>query len=703
MVESTYHIQEKEISYLAHLAAKHPRNNLPKPVSPFIAVFMTFLRRTNGLSLVLLLGLAGAITYTKTATEYGMFLNAPVLAVSYSLVGLLGITPYLGWKGATSQSWSYLRAYDAGIICFLALLGLGVLGLEFFQADIHNALAIHETSTNHSMTIQGRSILFPRNASTIDTPHAVTSFIQAEADKAFVLFLQARFDAWFPQTIITTNTVSNVTATNLMASSSWDPRPWLARTFNVSAVFYPEPLKETPQWMTHFIATTCTNTSDVDDTLLTGFVPLPVHPTFHLCLRPILQFSVDTAYVVEVLLLALASLLAIQYATLLLLKFVDPASSSASTTADAANKKATRKTSSSVMHFFDAALFVLGLVFLASSGTGLYVVLSRPDDVAVDTEIQIIEASGIGFGFVYGILLCLSAALGLVVGLQLALATTLYMVKVNIVALATHSFEATTWDESIVEMGLSHALAKLERARATNVTTSTLSGLLHDFVEQECHAFTAKPSQNTTNNHALETLPPPPSMTTTLFPSPSNATGASVQSLRLLLSKAATVPPPSPLNDPCRIHLAMKLAAFVGWIVNTAGVVVTLQTILMMRNLWTLVLLVRLRKLMGLKTRKPKRTGGPPSVPYTDDDPTTNEVTLPFHVAMDRYWESYPRGSASNEATVAHARHQFTLEWLKVTGASSVHEKDALLTMSQFQSIVRVLVLKRLVTKCGLE
>ncbi|RHY03807.1 hypothetical protein DYB25_007148 [Aphanomyces astaci] len=597
MVESTYHIQEKEISYLAHLAAKHPRNNLPKPVSPFIAVFMTFLRRTNGLSLVLLLGLAGAITYTKTATEYGMFLNAPVLAVSYSLVGLLGITPYLGWKGATSQSWSYLRAYDAGIICFLALLGLGVLGLEFFQADIHNALAIHETSTNHSMTIQGRSILFPRNASTIDTPHAVTSFIQAEADKAFVLFLQARFDAWFPQTIITTNTVSNVTATNLMASSSWDPRPWLARTFNVSVVFYPEPLKETPQWMTHFIATTCTNTSDVDDTLLTGFVPLPVHPTFHLCLRPILQFSVDTAYVVEVLLLALASLLAIQYATLLLLKFVDPASSSASTTADAANKKATRKTSSSVMHFFDAALFVLGLVFLASSGTGLYVVLSRPDDVAVDTEIQIIEASGIGFGFVYGILLCLSAALGcspklmkvqsfvllVVVGLQLALATTLYMVKVNIVA------------------------------------------------------------------------------------------------------------------------VPMKLAAFVGWIVNTAGVVVTLQTILMMRNLWTLVLLVRLRKLMGLKTRKPKRTGGPPSVPYTDDDPTTNEVTLPFHVAMDRYWESYPRGSASNEATVAHARHQFTLEWLKVTGASSVHEKDALLTMSQFQSIVRVLVLKRLVTKCGLE
>ncbi|RHY29919.1 hypothetical protein DYB32_008857, partial [Aphanomyces invadans] len=579
MVETTYHIQEKEISYLANLAAKHPRNNLPKPVSPFIAVFTNFLRRTNGLSLVLLWLLVGSVTYARFATEYGMLLDAPVLSFIYALIFLLGVTPYLGWKGAKTKSWVYLRYYDACIICFLAFLGLGVAGLEYFQADIGNALAIYEASTNHS-TVQG-TILFPRDDSSVDDmPHPVTNFIQAEADKAFVLFLQARFDAWFPQVVNTNATTSMMLATtNLM---SLDPRPWLSRTFNVSAVLYPEPLTETPEWMTDFITTTCANTTLLDGTLLTGFVALPVQPTFKSCLRPILQFCVNTAQFVEMALLALAGLLVIQYGTLLLLKYVDPASSP---DPSASTKKAMRKTSS-VMHFFDAVLFVLGLGFLSIAGVGIYLVASRPDHVNIDTETRIMEGVSIGFCFVYGVLLCLSAALGcspkliqaqsfvlvLAVALQLVLSTAMYLVKTDIAAVRLFRYLPSvylcdvTWDVAVAGQQRLHC----------------------------CHMG----------------------------------------------------------RDDCR-----------------DGTVPC-----------------------------------PPTVPYTDDDgaPTTKETTIPFHVALDKYWESYPRGSA-NDATLAHARQQFTLEWLKVTGASSVHEKDALLTMSQFESIVRVLVLKRLVDKCGLE
>ncbi|KAF0693578.1 Aste57867_15443 [Aphanomyces stellatus] len=662
MVETTHQIQEKEIAYLTGIAAKHPNNNLPKLVSPFIAWFMTFLRRTNGLSLLVLVALVGAVVYLKAATAYGIFLNLPVLAVSAALVCLVSITPYLGWKGATHKNWVTLRYYDAAIICFLALLVGGFFGMEAFRDDIGNALLIQSKGDNHSLVTYGHSLLDPISNQTQTVPHPVTSFLQAELDKAFVVFLENRFEELFPKNESSPSTVppSMMMASTVLpvvavahvhrrrALMSLDPRPWLAKTFNVTALFYPPPLKETPTWMKEYVATICANQTDVNNTLLWGTVQTPLEPTFDSCLRPILEACMDGAQYVQLFFMALAGLLVVQYLTLLLLKYIDPA-------AAAPQKKAMRKTSS-LMHFFDVVLFVVGLVFLVGTGYGIYVAIAQADDPTTTTELRVVQYSGIAFCFIYGVLLCLSAAMAcspklirvqtfllcLVVVFQFLLAAVLFVAKCAMLSLATHDFKSTRWDESIVLFALRHVFSIVESSKSA----STL-----DFVQLEC---------------GIATMP-------------------------------KTLPPA------CQVQLATRFASLLTLVVNAAGVIMAVQVVLLVRNLYTIVVTPLLKKIFGKRKAKQRNDTSPLTVVASDDDAAaTKEATLPFHTAMDKYWESFPRGCAS-ETALAQARQHFTLEWLKVTGASSVHEKDQLLTMSQFESIVRVLVLKRLMLKCGLE
>ncbi|KAF0734664.1 hypothetical protein Ae201684P_005731 [Aphanomyces euteiches] len=630
MVETTHKIQEREINYLIGIAAKHPRNNIPKPVNPFIAVFMTFLRRTNALSLLLLLALVGAVVYVKTASGYSIFLNAPVLIVFSLLVIIVGITPYLGWKGAKNKNWAYLRYYDSAIICFLALLALNVCGLEYFQANVGNALDLQQ---NHLFKIYGNPLLFSNQTTGQSRP--VTSFLQAEVFKSFVNFLQARFEELFPK-----NELAGSTHRRL----SSDIGAWFSQTFNVTAVFYPPPITETPEWMKTFVSTTCTDQPVVNGTFLTGNVEVIMEPTFQRCLRPILETCVYAASYTESVLVILAALLIIQYLSLLVLKYIDPAAAEP-------RKKSLRKTSS-IMHFFDAVLFTLGVISIASGGYGIYNAVTRGEGKVLDTEMRVVEISSIVVAIVYGHLLCLSALLGCsqklipmqtyvltgVLILQFALAVLMYNVKVDVEELASKSFQDQTWDESLVLLGINHVFTRIESATSEFVV---------DFVNHECQI--------------------------------------NVRSTKL--------------TEQCRATLAIRITELLRWVINAAGVVMAMQCILLVRNLITTVVMPCLRRLW--KKKKTKRGQGIPTVQISNE-PTTKEATLPFHAAMDKYWESFPRGFA-NDKNLAQARQQFTLEWLKVTGATRVHEKDQLLAVSQFESIVRVLVLKRLVNKCGLE
>ncbi|OQR86130.1 hypothetical protein ACHHYP_10923 [Achlya hypogyna] len=661
MVQRTHTIEAKEAAFLQSIAAKHPRNNLPPIISPFVGVFLSFLRGTTGLSLACLGVLALGLAYLRIWSPYGIYLTALSLAIIALLLVLLGITPFLGYKGASSRSWSYLKSFERAIVSFLVFLVFGVYLLEVFHRDIENALMTYDNST-HSFDVYRPSLFF--NDSDAAPPANITSFVQAEFGKILLVYLQDRFETMFPTNATSTNATEVPTATITLpqpaatsapdgsshAFSFTDPLPWFQDRAN--KLLYPEPLKTTPPWMKNWVRDACSDAAPVNASYLDGNVEVHMEPTFASCLRPILRMLVDVVWALQVAFIALAALLLFEWLALLILKSIDPTSPAAPTMGKpTAAKKAAASSSSSIAPLLHVVLILVGLASLGISVCFLYFIFQSVRNMG-DGPITSAQIAGwlvTGLMLVYsfaaalvGFLGCSPAlrraqtkALIAVVLLQLVLVIILYVIHSDTAAIVADDLhDGGRWDHVLVHDGINYFLDAFHNSDST---------LLLDFLENECQ-----------------------------------------------LSMATA----DDMSDACQRTIVVMFNEYVHSVMYVSVALLALEISLLLKNMYYLHLRPHWRRLLGKKAdAKPHHKHKPAEPPL----PLRKEDSLPFHLALQTYLRSLPPGHAQDADTKA-----FTTEWLSRTGATEVRDSDVLF-LSQFESIVRVLVLDRLTRVCGFE
>ncbi|KDO33741.1 hypothetical protein SPRG_19347 [Saprolegnia parasitica CBS 223.65] len=657
MVTRTQAMEAKELAFLKGIAAQHPRNNLPPIVSPFVGVFQTLLRRTTGLSLLCLCGVAAGLAYLHTASAFSIYIPRWLLLVLLLLLIVLGITPFLGYKGAASANWSYLTLFERALAGFLVGLCLGIYALELFHHDMENALMTYSNET-HAYTVYRPSLFL--NDSDATPPLNITSFVQAEFGKVLLEFLQGQFETMFPQNS-NSNTTSGSHAMSLPtilaptnattddhAFAITDPLPWLS--YQANALLNPPPVTETPEWMKTWVHDVCLPALPVNASYLDGNVVVPMDPTFASCLRPILSMLVDATYVLQVALLSLSALLLLEWTALLLLKWLDP---TCPTTAIATATKKVAASSGSVVHLLHVLLILFGLCALGVSAALLYTValdVSSMHGRPIDTS-HIIVWSLTGAFLVYSMSVTVAGLLGCSPRFRRAqtraLLLTFLLQSVSIAVLYVVHTDTKTiirqdlhddgrWHQVYVHALLQYILDGFQRSHST---------VLLDFLENECQL----------------------SMTTI-----------------------------DDMSDTCKLTVATMLNEYVhGFLCVFIGLW-GIELALFFKNVYVLYLRAWGRRLLGKKPgEKRARKLKPHATSHVSE--SLKEASLPFASALTLYLHSVPAGGNANAA-----KHAFTSEWLSRTGASSVHDSEMVLT-SEFESIVRVLVLERLVTVCGLE
>ncbi|EQC39790.1 hypothetical protein, variant [Saprolegnia diclina VS20] len=637
MVTRTHAMEAKELAFLKGIAAQHPRNNLPPFVSPFVAVFQTLLRRTTGLSLLCLLGVAAGLAYLHTASAYSIYFPRWLLLVLLLLLVVLGITPFLGYKGAASANWSYLTSFERALVGFLLGLCLGIYALELFHRDMENALMTYSNET-HAYTLYRPSFFL--NDSDATPPLNITSFVQAEFGKVLLEFLQDQFETMFPQSSNSTTSGSyDASLPTIVAPSSattddhafaiTDPLPWLS--YQANALLYPPPVTETPEWMKTWVHDVCMPASPVNASYLDGNVVVPMDPTFASCLRPILSMLVDATYVLQVALLSLSALLLLEWTALLLLKWLDP---TCPTTAIATATKKVAASSGSVVHLLHVLLILFGLCALGVAAALLYAVALDASSMhgrPIDTS-HVIVWSFTGAFLVYSTSVTVSGLLGcsprfrraqthalvLAFCLQSISIAVLYIVHTDTATIIRHDLhDDGGWHQVYVHALLQYILDALQRSHST---------VLLDFLENECQL----------------------SMTTI-----------------------------DDMSDTCKLTVATMLNEYVHGLLCVCIGLWGIELALFLKNVYVLYLRAWGRRLLGKKPgEKRARKHKPHATSHFSE--SLQEASLPFASALTLYLHSVP------------------------AGASSVHDAEMMLT-SEFESIVRVLVLERLVTVCGLE
>ncbi|OQR85236.1 hypothetical protein THRCLA_10729, partial [Thraustotheca clavata] len=498
-------------------------------------------------------------------------------------------------------------------------------------------------------------------------PAKISSFVQAEFGKELLTYLQDQFENMFPQSMNKTNSTAIIfppvavnpnNATSSVNGTEEDhsfsisnPLPWLR--YRTDKFLNPDPVKETPLWMKSWVESRCSNDSLVNATYLDGEVQVLLEPTFASCLRPILYTLLDIAYVFQVVLVAITVLLIFQWFALVMLKWLDPTCPTEATTS---TKKGAVSTGSFV-HLLHLVLITIGFCSLILSAFLLYAVfinISEMSDSPISTE-QIIVWVGTSVFVIYSFAITLAGflgcspsfrhgqtkTLGLVLSLQAASCIALYVIHTDIDSIVQQSLHDNgRWDETYVNSSLQYVFDAFEHSK---------SSILLDFLENECQLSMTKITDITTE---------------------------------------------------CKSTVALMLNKYILALLWACLVLLLLEVLLTLKNIYYLWFQPYLRKLVGKKP-KTKKSRHNKSKQIEEPTDSMKEETLTFDTAVEKYLLSFPQCQGRSDE-IARAKQAFTEQWLYRVGASVVHDTDVLFK-SQFESIVRVLILQRLTTICGLE